>query len=381
MSATLIKQAPFAKESTKMLGTRASVATQGKILRLPKMSGLGLSYLKIEGSTVDGASTGDSGIEIRLSSKNLIDTKKLVELIEKYDTSLSGSQLVEVDGRRCILFYNHTLNAKDLTSCCPVFKEKTRYIFSFEIRPYTILAQGENYGGRIFIRYKPEKTEIASLNIYLNAYTTEFQRMYIVNKENTTITDIGFSYGTAYRWLIDLDSIYLYEYDGDENPSYTPPLIEKAVLPSIVALSDGTELQIALSQGESLEYIASNKSVIYHAKDKDYDLSSTDFARELCLIAGKYNTDYEIMVKSAIAPTAIKASYYSTIHEDKYELCISYECDGKSISEAKTYAVRAGSAYKIIAPHIMGYVPCTPQLQGVINANTEITINYKRKEN
>ena len=188
-------------------GTLATIETETNSITLPSCSGVPIQKLEIKGNTYQKTTTG----------KNLIDVEKLAELILKYD---SMAKFVEVDGRRCILFYNHLVNARDFTACCPTFKEKTRYIFSFEIRPYTVLAEGENYGGRIFIRFKPEKTEIASLNTYLNAYTTEFQRMYLINKANTTITDIGFSYGTAYQWLIDLDSIYLYEYEGNEDPPY-----------------------------------------------------------------------------------------------------------------------------------------------------------------
>ena len=188
-------------------GTLATIETETNSITLPSCSGVPIQKLEIKGNTYQKTTTG----------KNLIDVEKFAELVKTYDTS---AKIVEMDGRRCLLFYNHTLNAKDFTACCPVFKEKTRYIFSFEIRPYTILAQGENYGGRIFIRFKPEKTEIASLNTYLNAYTTEFQRMYLINKANTTITDIGFSYGTAHRWLIDLDTVYLYEYEGNDDPPY-----------------------------------------------------------------------------------------------------------------------------------------------------------------
>jgi hypothetical protein len=52
--------------------------------------------------------------------------------------------------------------------------------------------------------------------------TTEFTRVYNINNSNTTVTDINISYGSTTMWLIDLDTMYLYEYEGDTNPPYEP---------------------------------------------------------------------------------------------------------------------------------------------------------------
>ena len=43
--------------------------------------------------------------------------------------------------------------------------------------------------------------------------TTEFTRIYAINYANATVTDIALSFGSAYAWLIDLDTVCLYEYD------------------------------------------------------------------------------------------------------------------------------------------------------------------------
>lgn len=143
----------------------------------------------------------------RLMSKkenyNLINVDKFVELVKQYYTKAT---LIEVDGRRCIKVSNSVLHGKDFTMCCPTFKEKTRYIFSFEARPETT-STGLGY---LYMGFKPSSSTPSK---YLAPNSDQFKRIYNINNANTTVTDIYFSYGNAYNWLIDLETLCLYEYD------------------------------------------------------------------------------------------------------------------------------------------------------------------------
>ena len=160
-----------------------------------------LLNLSIKGNTKQIKSTG----------KNLIDVEKFAELILSYDTT-SGA-IVERDGRRCVRFINNKMHNRDFTPCCPTFKANTRYIFSFECLPNAPTESANS----LYIGFKPSPNKQIKAN-----ETTEFTRVYVVNNANTTVTDIFLSFGSAYVWLIDLDTVYLYEYEGNTNPPYEP---------------------------------------------------------------------------------------------------------------------------------------------------------------
>lgn len=98
----------------------------------------------LEEKTEEEASVGSGGFSIRLVRKNLIDVDKFAELIVSFKGNHEAS-IIEVEGRRCIRFMNSTIRLKDFKSCVPVFKKNTRYIFSFEARPYTIPAEDAPY--------------------------------------------------------------------------------------------------------------------------------------------------------------------------------------------------------------------------------------------
>lgn len=167
-----------------------------------------LMNMSVEGNTTQKTTTG----------KNLIDPEKLAELVLSYRGTSYYADIIEFEGRRCLSFDNRIPYNKDLTACCPVFKEKTRYIFSFEARPYSIMPEDAQYEGHLGIGFKPSGTYTSKV---LSAKTTtEFTRIYIVNYSNSTVTDIAITWGTEHRWLIDLDTVYLYEYEGDANPPY-----------------------------------------------------------------------------------------------------------------------------------------------------------------
>lgn len=168
-----------------------------------------LLELNVEGNTY----------QKQLQGKNLLDAEKMVELMKKY---WANTDIREVDGRRCVYFNNAYFNTKDFTSCCPVFKENTRYIFSCYARPNEILSADATYAGSLVMGFKGVNfnNQITGVKDLSAKTTIEFTRMYAVNNTNTTVTDILISFGSAYNWLIDLDTVYLYEYEGDDNPPY-----------------------------------------------------------------------------------------------------------------------------------------------------------------
>lgn len=159
-----------------------------------------LKQLNVEGNTFQKTYTG----------KNLIDVDKFVEIVLPLN---QFNAVVERDGRRCLRFYNSSMHGKNFTACCPTFKANTRYIISCDVLPDTPATTSNS----LFMGFKPSPMKQIAANT-----TTEFTRLYVVSNASATVTDIAFSYGVATYWLIDLDTLYLYEYEGDDNPTYEP---------------------------------------------------------------------------------------------------------------------------------------------------------------
>jgi hypothetical protein len=148
--------------------------------------------------------------QIKSTGKNLIDVEKFVELVLPLN---QFNAVVERDGRRCLRFYNSSMHGKNFTACCPTFKANTRYIISCDVLPNTPATTSNS----LFMGFKPSPVKQIAANT-----TTEFTRLYVVSNASATVTDIAFSYGAATYWLIDLDTLYLYEYEGNDNPTYEP---------------------------------------------------------------------------------------------------------------------------------------------------------------
>ena len=156
-------------------------------------------------------------------TKNLLDIDKFIELIQQYDTIDSSSQIVEVDGRKCIMFRPHHMAGKSFADCFSAFEDNTRYIFSCEAKPNTLLPEDYQYDGAFNIGFKGTSTvQMDGLRTLSAKTTTEFERMYVINSEGSTVTDIILTYGSAHVWLIDLDTVYLYKYENNDNPDYEP---------------------------------------------------------------------------------------------------------------------------------------------------------------
>lgn len=214
----------------------------------------------------------------QVSGKNLIDVDKFTELILSYDTTVGS--LVEVDGRRCIRFMNGKMHNKDFTSCFPALKENKRYIFSYETKPYTIMPEDNQYGGSLMLAYKGmTSTQLTGVRSLSAKTTTEFTRMYVVNNQYTTVTDIAISYGSVHQWLIDLDTVYLYEYEEDDNPAYEPYYEPQVVnIPDQVILADGTILPLLMGEGDTLVVDSVKNKVAYVEKGLQEDISNSAFA-------------------------------------------------------------------------------------------------------
>ena len=202
---------------------------------------------------------GDNGLECVLRGKNLLNVDKFVELVKKYHVYAYETT---VDGRKCIAFMNNQMHGRDFTSCCSAFKEKTRYIFSFIGRIST--TNTENAQQTLSCGFKGVTSAQQTGNRVLSPLSDEWKRAYSINNANTTVTDIYISYGSSAMWLIDLDSIYLYEYEGDTDPEYEPYFNTTIQIPTTVNVG---EVDIPLRFGRIGEYIdklnIDNNSVIY----------------------------------------------------------------------------------------------------------------------
>ena len=357
-------------KSKTMRGTKNLVICEGaKHLTLEKGAGLGVDFLEITGN---GDGIFQNGISIRFSGKNLIDKDKFAELVLSYDTV--GGAIVERNGRRCIKLYNGKMHGKSFLECIPTLKENTRYIFSFEAMPYTVFAEDEKYDGKLFVGFSPASTEVQQKG--LSAKTThDFTRIYNVNRSGTTVTDIRLSYGSVAYWLIDLDSLYLYEYDGNEDPEYEAPIIKTIKLPQTLSL-DGKELALALKDEEALLW--ENGELFYKTQGEVYKLE--DYKGALLDMPYRYGQDIFLSIRSDTAPKSIKAQYYSMELERKANLLVSYLCENEKIKEDATYPLRYGSAYRVIAPLIKGYESIIKEHTGIANGDTEIKIYYRKKE-
>ena len=259
----------------------------------------------------------------------------------------------------------------------PAFKEKTRYIFSFEAKPYSIIAEDAQYAGNLMYGFKPLGTFVSTPYSLSGKTTTEFTRVYTISSSSKTVTDIELYWGAMHTWLIDLDSVYLYEYEGNNDPEYEAPHAESATLEPTFLLN-GEEISVRLAEGESLVF--DNGRVKYFTADREYDLTDSDFGKELCQMKGAYGDDFTLMVKSSVSPGSLTVGYYSTEYSDNATLRVKYLCDGVEIEQAREYLTRKNGAFTVIAPSIEGYLPQKRQISGVINGDMEISIEYRGKK-
>ncbi len=381
----------------------------GNVMSSDEISAFWESYLLVATANEVSAdlphpiySSADGGMSLNLKSKNLLNVDKFVELVKKYHIYAYETT---ADGRKCIAFMNNNMHGRDFTPCCPTFKENTRYIFSFVGR--ILNTSTENAQQTLSCGFKGVTSNQQSGNRILSPLNDEWQRAYGINSANTTVTDIYISYGSSAMWLIDLDSIYLYEYEGDINPEYEPYFSEEIQIPSEVTLEAGEVVPLRLGKYKNADYIEVNKrerSVRYYEyteapdptlplseqMEKDelsmYDLSSSDIAKELlslnipCYLSGSIQIvpNDEKMIPAS----GIQAEYYSTSRDEMVTLTIDFiDTESVKIQASKEYSVRKGARYLIISAHIDGYTPMLERQEGIASGDTTISLIYKEDEN
>ncbi|MBQ7907283.1 MAG: hypothetical protein IJ309_04835 [Clostridia bacterium] len=108
-----------------------------------------------------------------------------------------------------------------------------------------------------------------------------------------------------------------------------------------------------------------------------YDLSSCDFARQLFDLDVPYNNSGVLYAKGA---GLVEVKYYATRGQDQVTLSIKYACQGDEIGQSKTFNVRKGCRVDIIAPHISGYTPLKRSVSLAPRENTEMILEYRKDE-
>ena len=107
------------------------------------------------------------------------------------------------------------------------------------------------------------------------------------------------------------------------------------------------------------------------------DLSEEDFAKELLALSLKYGHDGYLWARGA---GGIYAEYYSLGQDKRHSLTVLYKNEeGEEIETRHIYHVREGSYYKIIPPHIEGYLPISQPISGIIKENCEISLIYRKE--
>ena len=340
------------RRSKGVSGTRHTVRGNGCLAPLEKMAGCGLKRITIQGNIANSES-----IRIRLRGKNLIDAQKLAESIMMYDDQAA---IIEVEGRRCIKFKNNAVHGKSFASCCSRFREGVRYIFLFECRPYI---PSEEDKGSLYIQYKPASEGHST---QISATTKDFTRVYCTSKSGGSVTDIALSFGTAYNWLIDLDTVCLYEFNGDFYPEYESPTIWEQTLIAGSLLQGEEKSEITVERGE-----ITLKTDTHTSKIKNTLL-------DLDALKGKRDEDFILEVIGNADPLLLEVEYYSCLFDDRVVLNVHYVEGDEEIKQACQYMVRRGSAYTVFAPAIYGYKTKTKEINGVINRQTDITLYYEK---
>ena len=164
----------------------------------------------------------DGDVEINIPTKNLFDVDKFIELVKTYD---KRAEEMVVDGRNCIKFDIFQLYKKDFSEVVTFNKSKV-YTWSMDIKfceRFSSTSTSDCYLGMGFL-YNDElgvQTNIGNTisgvplvnRILKNSmYNFEqFGKVSITSATGVPFNGIAFSYNDRGYWLIDLDSIQLYE--------------------------------------------------------------------------------------------------------------------------------------------------------------------------
>lgn len=162
-------------------------------------------------------------IGISVFNKNWADGNRLAEEMKEH--SKTATEEV-IDGKNCIVFNNNSfLYSSGFRGLKNNYKENTQYLIRANVRikdtsvtsAYTLYIQAYDKSGNIIGSKGSE------------AKGTQWIELSFVTNENASLNCIGFSYGNAKEWVLDKDSIQIYEANmTEECPIYEG---QKIVLP------------------------------------------------------------------------------------------------------------------------------------------------------
>lgn len=113
----------------------------------------------------------------------------------------------------------------------------------------------------------------------------------------------------------------------------------------------------------------------------EYDITDTDFAKELLSLETLRGCDLTLKAGADIAPSSIVCEYYSLENEDRQTVTVKCEkADGASLSEPCLHEVRKNTLYTVKAPEIDGYMSEKPYKSADASITTEIKFTYTEAE-
>lgn len=113
----------------------------------------------------------------------------------------------------------------------------------------------------------------------------------------------------------------------------------------------------------------------------EYDLTDTDFAKELLNLVTRRGCDFTIEIEADIKMSSLVCKYYSLENEDKQTITVKCEkTDGTSLCEPCLHEVRKNTLYTVKAPEIDGYVSGKASESADASITTEIKFIYTEAE-
>ena len=117
------------------------------------------------------------------------------------------------------------------------------------------------------------------------------------------------------------------------------------------------------------------------ASPVEYDITKTDFARDLLALETSRGHNLTLKAEADIAPSSIVCEYYSLENEDKQTVTVRCEkADGTPLCEPYLHEVRKNTLYTVKAPEIDGYVSDKASESADASFTTEIKFIYTEAE-
>lgn len=117
------------------------------------------------------------------------------------------------------------------------------------------------------------------------------------------------------------------------------------------------------------------------ASPVEYDITKTDFARDLLALETSRGHNLTLKAEADIAPSSIVCEYYSLENEDKQTVAVRCEkADGTTLCEPYLHEVRKSTLYTVKAPEIDGYVSDKASESADASFTTEIKFIYTEVE-